>query len=74
MDKKSEDLSVEKAKKLAGSAAGQQLLQALRQSNAQAFSQAGAALQSGNYADAQKALQQLVQDPAVSELLKKLED
>lgn len=72
MNKKSEDL--EKAKRLAESPAGQQLLQALQQSNAQAFSRAGTALENGNYADAQKALQQLMQDPAVSALLKKLGD
>lgn len=74
MQKKSQDLSPEKAKALAKSPAGQQLIRTLRNTDPEAISRAAAELEAGNYSGAQAALRDLMQNPAIRSLLKQMEE
>lgn len=74
MQKNSQDLSAEKAKALAGSPAGKQLIRTLRNTDPDAISRAAAELEAGNYSGAQAALQDLMKNPTIRSLLKQMEE
>ena len=72
MEKKSQEFSVEEAKRLAGTPAGKQLAKLLQQTDPQALNDALSKAKEGNYQDAAARLQQLLSSPQAQALLKEL--
>ena len=73
MEKKSQEFSVQEAKRLANTPAGKQLAQLLQQSDPRALNAALSKAKEGNYQDAAAQLQQLLSTPQAQALLKELE-
>ena len=73
MEKKSQEFSVEEAKRLAGTSAGKQLAKLLQQTDPRALNEALSKAKEGNYQDAAARLQQLLSSPQAQALLKELE-
>ncbi|MBE6943934.1 MAG: hypothetical protein E7453_06695 [Ruminococcaceae bacterium] len=73
MDKKSQEFSVQEAKRLAGTPAGKQLAQLLQQTDPRALSDVLSKAKQGDYQDAAAQLQQLLSSPQAQALLKELE-
>lgn len=72
MQKNSENFSVQDAMRLAGTPAGQELLNLLRRSDSSGLQQAAQLASEGNYAQAQKLLSSFLRDPEVQRLLSKM--
>ena len=72
MHKNSENFSVQDAMRLAGTPAGQELLNLLRQGDSSKLQQAAQMASEGNYAQAQQLLSGFLQDPEVHRLLSKM--
>lgn len=72
MQKKSGDFSMQEAMRLAQSPAGQQLLEALRQTDAGALNKAAAQAGSGDMEQAKQTLSALLSSPEVKALLEQL--
>ena len=69
MHKNSENFSVQDAMRLAGTPAGQELLNLLRRGDSSKLQQAAQMASEGNYAQAQQLLSGFLQDPEVQRLL-----
>ena len=67
------NFDMNRAKSIAGSPAGQQLLAMLQAKNSDALKKAMSAASSGDYLAAQQSLTTLLKDPEVQALLKRLE-
>ena len=72
MQKNSENFSVQDAMRLAGTPAGQELLDLLRRSDSSGLQQAAQLASEGNYAQAQQLLSGFLRDPEVQRLLSKM--
>lgn len=72
MHKNSENFSVQDAMRLAGTPAGQELLNLLRRGDSSKLQQAAQMASEGNYAQAQQLLSGFLQDPEVQRLLSKM--
>lgn len=72
MQKNSENFSVQDAMRLAGTPAGQELLNLLRRGDSSELQQAAQLASEGNYAQAQKLLSGFLRDPEVQRLLSKM--
>ena len=72
MQKNSEIFSVQDAMRLAGTPAGQELLNLLRRGDSSELQQAAQLASEGNYAQAQQLLSGFLQDPEVQRLLSKM--
>ena len=72
MQKNSENFSVQDAMRLAGTPAGQELLDLLRRSDSSGLQQAAQMASEGNYAQAQQLLSGFLRDPEVQRLLSKM--
>lgn len=72
MQKNSENFSVQDAMRLAGTPAGQELLNLLRRGDSSKLQQAAQMASEGNYAQAQQLLSGFLQDPEVQRLLSKM--
>lgn len=72
MQEKSKNFSMEDARRIAQSAAGQQLLDLLKQSDSAQLQNAAQQAASGNYEAAKQALTPLLNSPQVQALLKQL--
>ena len=72
MQKNSEKFSVQDAMRLAGTPAGQELLNLLRRGDSSGLQQAAQLASEGNYAQAQQLLSGFLQDPEVQRLLSKM--
>lgn len=72
MQKNSENFSVQDAMRLAGTPAGQELLNLLRRSDSSGLQQAAQMASEGNYAQAQQLLSGFLRDPEVQRLLSKM--
>ena len=72
MHKNSENFSVQDAMRLAGTPAGQELLDLLRRSDSSGLQQAAQLASEGNYAQAQQLLSGFLRDPEVQRLLSKM--
>ena len=72
MQKNSEKFSVQEAMRLAGTPAGQELLDLLRRSDSAGLQQAAQLASEGNYAQAQQLLSGFLRDPEVQRLLSKM--
>ena len=72
MQKNSEKFSVQDAMRLAGTPAGQELLNLLRRGDSSELQQAAQLASEGNYAHAQQLLSGFLQDPEVQRLLSKM--
>lgn len=72
MQKNSENFSMQDALRLAETPAGQQLLALLQQTDSSALQLALEQAEAGNYANAQKALTDLMKNKEVRSLLKQL--
>lgn len=72
MQKNSENFSIQEAMRLAGTPAGQELLNLLRRSDTAQFQQAAQLASTGDYAQAQQLLKGFLQNPEVQQLLSQL--
>ena len=72
MEKKSQDFSIEKAKRLAESPEGQQLLALLQQGDSTQLQKAIAQANAGNYKEAGNLLQTLLSSPEARKLIQQL--
>ena len=72
MHKNSENFSVQDAMRLAGTPAGQELLNLLRRGDSSELQQAAQLASEGNYAQAQQLLSGFLRDPEVQRLLSKM--
>ncbi len=72
MQKNSENFSIQEAMRLAGTPAGQELLNLLRRGDTAQFQQAAQLASTGDYAQAQKLLKGFLQNPEVQQLLSQL--
>ena len=72
MQKNSENFSVQDAMRLAGTPAGQELLDLLRRSDSSGLQQAAQLASEGHYAQAQQLLSGFLRDPEVQRLLSKM--
>ena len=72
MQQKSQDFSMEQAKQLMKSPAGQQLLQLLRQQDSSSLQKAADLASSGNYQAAGQTLSRLLSSPEAQKLMKEL--
>lgn len=66
--------AIREAMRLAGSPAGKQLIALLQQQNSTQLQQAMSSASAGNYRQAKKILEELMQAPDVKKLLSQLED
>ncbi len=74
MQKKMDDFSMQEAKRLAQSDAGQQLLALLRGSHGEAVRAAMDSAKAGDMSQAQQALSALLSDPQARSLIKRLQE
>lgn len=72
MEKKSQDFSIEKAKRLAESPEGQQLMALLQQGDSTQLQKAIAQANAGNYKEAGNLLQTLLSSPEARKLIQQL--
>lgn len=72
MEKKSQDFSIEEVQRLAGSPAGQQLLQLLQQRDSGQLQRAMELASGGNYREAGSALQSLLASAEAQKLIQQL--
>ena len=72
MNEKSKDFSIAEAKRLAGTPAGQQLIQLLQQQNAQALQNAAQAASQGDYTKLKAVLGPMLNSEDVQKLLRQL--
>ena len=72
MQKNSENFSVQDAMRLAGTPAGQELLNLLRRGDSSELQQAAQLASEGNYAQAQQLLSGFLRDPEVQRLLTRM--
>ena len=72
MEKKSQEFSMDDALRLARSPAAKQLMDTLRTKDPTRLDHAMTQAAAGDYRQAQKDLQSLLEDPAIRELLKQL--
>lgn len=72
MDQKSQDFSIQEAKRLAGTPEGQKLMQLLQQQDTGQLEQAMAAAGSGNYKEAGTLLRSLLSSPEAQQLIRQL--
>ena len=72
MEKKSQDFSVQEAKRLANTPEGQRLIQLLQQKDNAALQKAMEAASSGNFREAGAALQSLLSSPEAQQLMQQL--
>ena len=72
MMKKSQDFSMEEAKRLAGTREGQELMRLLREKDSSALEKAMADASAGNYAAAGKTLSSLLASPEIRQLIQQL--
>ena len=66
------DKAIQEAMRLAGTPAGQQLLNMLQQSNTPALQQAMQKAAAGDYQQAKQAMSALLQDPQIKKLLEQM--
>lgn len=66
------DKAIQEAMRLAGTPAGQQLLNMLQQSNNPALQQAMQKAAAGDYQQAKQAMSALLQDPQIKKLLEQM--
>ena len=72
MEKKSQDFSVQEAKRLASTPEGQKLMSLLQQKDNGQLQKAMEAVSAGNYKDAGTMLQSLLASPEAQQLIRKL--
>jgi len=72
MEKNSQDFSVQKAKQLAQTPEGQQLMAMLQQKDSAQLQKAMEAASAGNYQQAGSLLQSLLSSPEARQLIKKM--
>ena len=72
MQKNSDNFSIQEAMKLASTPSGQELIAALHQSDMGQIQKAAELANDGDYAQAQRMLSELLQDPKIQLLLSKL--
>ncbi len=72
MEKKTQDFSVEEAKRLAGTPEGQRLMALLQQKDNGTLQKAMEAASAGNYKDAGAMLQSLLSSPEAQQLMQQL--
>lgn len=72
MNEKNKDFSIAEAKRLAGTPAGQQLIQLLQQQNAQALQNAAQAASQGDYTKLKAVLGPMLNSEDVQKLLRQL--
>ena len=72
MEKKSQDFSVQEAKRLASTPEGQKLVSLLQQKDNGQLQKAMEAASAGNYKDAGTMLQSLLASPEAQQLIRKL--
>ena len=72
MEKKSQDFSVQEAKRLAATPEGQRLMQLLQQKDNGQLQKAMEAASAGNYRDAGTLLQALLSSPEAQQLMQQL--
>ncbi|HIT34912.1 MAG TPA: hypothetical protein IAC31_09890 [Candidatus Faecousia intestinigallinarum] len=72
MNKNSEDFSIQEAKRLANSPAGQQLFALLQRTQGEQLQQAMDAAAAGNYGQMQKAMASLLSSPEAQQLLRQM--
>ena len=72
MQKNSENFSIQEAMRLAGTPAGQELLNLLRRGDTSQSQQAAQLASTGDYAQAQQLLKGFLQNPEVQQLLSQL--
>lgn len=72
MDKKSQDFSVQEAKRLAKTPEGQELMRRLQEQDNAAFQKAMADASVGNFKEAGKALSSMLSSPEIQQLIRQL--
>ena len=72
MDKKSQDFSVQEAKRLAKTPEGQELMRRLQEQDNAAFQKAMADASVGNFKEAGKALSSMLSSPEIQRLIRQL--
>ena len=72
MEKKSQDFSVQEAKRLANSPAGQELFRLLQQQDSAQLKKAMVLASGGNYAEAGQQLQSMLSSPEAQRLIRQI--
>ena len=72
MEKKSQDFSIQEAKRLAETREGQELMRLLQKKDNAALEKAMADASAGNFKDAGKALSSMLSSPEIRQLLRQL--